>query len=514
MFQRRIIWYCFLISVFLTGSVVTVSGQSANAPQTRSIRDWARCDGKTDDDAAVAKAFDAAKNGAFTLVVDCPVFIHIGTDVRHPIFIDNGTKVQFTKAGQFTIDNVFVPAFVIANSSSIQLLGWHILYKGGLPADPNVGGYYDNGVFIQRPTGYAQPAFIFNDAVLSPWLTVHKGIHFTATSSPWLGPTNTSSVFFIIGSTHDVVIQDFSISVPPNAKDSQFIPMVFSSAVGFNSNQTVTRQTPLTSQYCSAPGNFTFSNVTLDGYYMGWQGRFHDTTIQHVRAYRYGDLEDANGGTVGGVNKWFAPPHLFYLNYDPKSGIINKNIQIRDVIDYGQRIGVARDIGTPASGYANSLKIGVVGGVVDGYKSYRPDGFLDLLTSSNLRISNVDVTYDSSFLNDLYPGIRFPQPPYQNVIFENFAVTDKARSTKVEPIASSSSAANSGIVMRNIKVSINDWAKPAPAAPRVAASNVRAVANVSAKPALTTLCPHLAGTGHSVDIQYSVHGSVQRCTQP
>lgn len=517
MFQRRITWCCFLFSLLFCGSVV--AGQSATPSQSRSIRSWAHCDGKTDDDAGVAAAFDAAKNGAFTLVVDCPVFIHVGSDVRHPIFIDNGTTVQFTKTGQFTIDNVLVPAFVIANSTNIHLIGWRLQYKGGLPIDWNVGGYYDNGSFVQQPKGYAQPSFFFNDRVLTPWLTAHRGIHFTAMLSPWTGPGNTSSVFYIIGSARDVTVQDFSLSVPANAKGSQFAPLVFSAAVGFNSNQDVTRQTPLTSQYCSSPGNFTFSNITLDGYYMGWQGRIHDTTFTHVRAYRYGDLQDDSGKRVGGIGKWFAPPHLFYLNYDPKSGIVNRNIRITDVIDYGQRVGTARDLGgaDTHSGYADSLKIGAIDSTVDGYTSYRPDGLMDVLTSSNLTISNVTATYNSSFLNDQYPAIRFVQPPYQHVTLENVTLTDKSPITNQFPITGMNDVSSSQVALKNIKVTLNNWAK---ATSPKAGPNFRtsATANVNAASGIakdfSNLCPHLGGTNNSVDIQFTLQGHVQKCSQP
>src|SRR5260370_11858487 len=113
---------------------------------------------------------------------------------------------------------------------------------------------------------------------------------------------------------------------------------------------------------------------------MGWEGHPENGVFEKFRSRRYGDLQDANGGNVGGVGKWFAPPHLFYLNYrvagDP--GLFNKKIRIHDVVDAGFRIGTARDKGVADSitAYALSLKIGCVDCSVDTSPSTRPDGFM------------------------------------------------------------------------------------------------------------------------------------------
>ena len=50
------------------------------------IKGWVREDrtGTSDDTAGVAKAFAAARHGAFTLVVDCSVSIKIGMDIARP----------------------------------------------------------------------------------------------------------------------------------------------------------------------------------------------------------------------------------------------------------------------------------------------------------------------------------------------------------------------------------------------------------------------------------------------
>jgi hypothetical protein len=132
---------------------------------------------------------------------------------------------------------------------------------------------------------------------------------------------------------------------------------------------------------------------------------------------------------------------------------------------------------------------------VNGYKSYRPDGLLDLLTSTNLTISNVDATYDSSFLNNIYPAVRFPQAPYDHLTLENITLVDKAASTRQTPIWGTYNASNTQIT--NVKVTINQLAQAATNGPKAYAG----------------LCPPLKGSNNKMDIQYTVSGTkyVQKC---
>ncbi len=479
-----------------TPSRLAAANPSAVAPtstpsETRSIQDWVTCNG-TDEARGVAAAFAASKNGAFTLVVDCPVFVHVGMDIARPIFIDNGTSVQFTGTGLITTDNVLIPAFVLANSVGVSLLDWRVQYIGGLPVNWDTGGYYDNGLFVPQ-TGtpahpaYDQPGFAFNGLALVPWLEANRGIKFTQEAEPWEGPTDTSAVFYIVGATSNVQVTGLSMFVPPAATGSQFIPVAFASNIGYNNNQNVTPQTPLTPEYLSVPGNITFSDIDLDGYYMGWQGQFQYSLFQHIRGHRYGDLQDANGGNVGGVNKWFAPPHFIYLNNtsygDTQAALENQEVQILDVIDYGDRVGVARDSAATdqavISGNALSLKIGGFGIEVNGYTSYRPDGLLDVLTCDNMTIANVVATYDSLFLNNLYPGIRFPLPPYNRLTLENISLTDNAAQTIIAPISGSSASSNTDITLANVNVTMNLWA------------------------GTTAFLPPFAGTGNAIQITHN-----------
>jgi hypothetical protein len=98
----------------------------------------------------------------------------------------------------------------------------------------------------------------------------------------------------------------------------------------------VTEKTPETAQYAAVPRWLTFSNIHLDGTYMGWQGNVQETTFENIYSARYGDLQDANGGTVGGIGKWFPPPHLFYLNTRVADPLL-LNTEYHDILRDGPR---------------------------------------------------------------------------------------------------------------------------------------------------------------------------------
>jgi hypothetical protein len=380
-------------------------------------------------------------------------------DIARTIFIDDGTTIEFTGAGKFTVDNVLLPAFVIANSSNITLTDWNLEYNASVPVNPDVGGYDNNGAFSAEP-GSTQPANAANDLRITPWLSANRALTFDRSqggvNSMWAGPTNASAVFFLTGDTFNVTVTGMRLYVPPTAGGDRFIPMAFSFTQNYKSNQTVSARTPITGQYVAIPHSLRFMNITLDGTYMGWQGNASTVYFANIQSNRYGDLQDANGENIGGLNDWFAPPHLFYLNY-AKAGdpaLFTRNIQIVNVVDAGPRIGTAR---STASGAAMSLKIGCVSCSVSNYQSSRPDGLMDVLASDGLTISNVTATYDSAFESNKWPGWRFPSSGYTNVAFENIVLTDTAATTSQPPIGSANQTSNEGIVFNNVRVAMNGW---------------------------------------------------------
>lgn len=444
---------------------VRAATRSATVPGARkSIHGWVSCDGRSDDAVGLAAAFAAAAHDAFTLVVDCPVRFAVGKDIGKTIFIEDDTSVEFTGAGKITVDNLFHPAFTLANVKNIVLTNWNVEYDGSLPVDHNIGGFEQNGRFVASG-GTAQPAGAFNDKQLTPWLATKKAVIFDRSqgnvNSFWPGPTNVCALFYVSGGTSNLKVDGMHVSVPPDAGAERFVPVVFSFQENFKPNQSVSAKTPRSPEFVAVPHDMSFTNVVLDGTYMGWVGNIQNATFENIQSHRYADLQDENGGHVGGNGKWFAPPHLMYFSYNVNGdpGLFNRNIRIKNVVDDGPRIGTARDKGggDSLSGYALSLKLGCVDCSVDGYRTNRPDGFMDVLASDGLTVSNVDATFDSSFLNDVFPGWRFPSPPYKRVTFKNITLKDMASVSDRAPIGDATQASNEGIVMQNVQVTLNRW---------------------------------------------------------
>jgi hypothetical protein len=432
----------------------------------KSISAYVSCGTATDDTAGAVKAFAAAKNNAFTLVVDCPVHLKSGLAIDKSIFIDNGTTVEFTGAGKIYVDNMFHPAFVIADSTNITLTNWNVEWDGIVPIDPNVGGYELNGAFVTSP-GVGQPAASFNDLTLLKWLATNRGLVFDNTQGYikpiWTGAADLMAVFYLTGNSSNVAFTGLKLSVPAGVTGDHYLPMGVAFTPNWKANQTVNGKSTQTVAFAAVPHDISFSGVDFDGTLMGWQGNVRNAMFENVTSHRYGDVQDAKGGTTGGIGKWFPPPHLFYLNYvytgDP--GLFNTNIHISNVTDLGIRTGVARDKGgsDSVSGYALSLKLGCTECSVDTYTSNRPDGFMDLLPSDNFTVTNIKATFDSSFINNAFPAaLRFPGVLYTRITLENVAFTDTAAVSIKGPIANAGYASNEAIVFNNVSVTIKNWA--------------------------------------------------------
>jgi hypothetical protein len=111
---------------------------------------------------------------------------------------------------------------------------------------------------------------------------------------------------------------------------------------------------------------------------------------------------------------------------------------------------------------------------------------MDVLASNGLTVSNVTATYDSAFLNNLFPGLRFPQTPYKDVAFDKMALTDTAATSVQLPVSSATQASNDGIAFKNVRTVINRWSG-------------------SGLPV-----PVISGTGNSISMDVSILGTNSR----
>lgn len=475
-----------------TSDVAIVAKQSqVRLVLNRSVKEWTVCDGVTDDRQGLAKAFAAAKNGAFTLVINCPVYFHVGMDITRPIFIDNGTTVKFSGAGLIIVDNVFVPAFVIANSHNIHITNWVVKYAGGQPVSQYIGGYYENGAWQAVESSFpAPPATYFITKTLNNWLKVNRNVVFEKNTNSFMtGALDPSAIFYIKGDSYNINFERLNLSSNYlMQRADKYIPIAFALVPDYVNNTTVKVQQakpykydpPVTKPYIQVPHDIYFENIALDGFYHGWHGSTQNAWFNHIQAYHYSTLQDESGNNVGGIGKWFAPPHLFYLNNDDRfdPSLYNRNIYITKVYDHGIRVGKAEDVRTGGgrkniAGGAPSLKLQVINGVVDNYRSYRPDGFLGLLASSNLRVSNVKATYDSQFLDYLFPIMSFPSiesfdskvgyvGTYKNILFDNIELADIAPYTYIPILTGSRNEHNESIQFYNTKIKVNSWLNEEP----------------------------------------------------
>ena len=429
----------------------TDAGDGPSLP-TKSLRTdfLAACDGVTDDRDAVAKAFAAAAGNAFELQIDatCSAYIKVGTDITKPIFFDTGTTVRVLKGGKFILDNVSIPTFEVADTNDVTLIDWDVEYIGSLPVANTtwVGGSY-------------------NDKTLKTFLATQRGITWDSSagwvSAHWASPTNMCSIFDIRGSTSAFNVTGMTLT--GGTTGDKFIPMVFSMTAEVTASQVISAKTPFTSAAFAIPSNMTFTDVTIDGAYFGWQGQPASSSFTNITSLRYGDLQDAKGGSVGGASCpgngggcEFAPPHLFYINEggtDP--ALMPHDNHITHVMDKGVRVGVARN---PGSGNACSIKLGGNNSTLNDYTSYRPDGLMDVLESSGNTIQNVTATFDSTFCGDKYPIIRFPGTPYTNLTMLSLSLADTAASTDhaIFPGSSYPGSVTNGSLGK-IDVTMNHW---------------------------------------------------------
>lgn len=442
---------------------------AAAQPPECSVRDFATCSTTEDQRDGVAAALAAAAGANCTLVVDCALLVRIGVDIARPIFVESGSRVLFRGAGQLLVDNQMLPVFVFANVRDIELLEWRMLYvgtqwysflNGTRTINMRIGYYEQNGTVVPN-AGDAPVGGTFNDVTLRDYYATHRNV--SGYNPIWVGPNNLAAVFNFVGSTENVRVDGMLVnSSGTNAVD--FVLNCFAFNLGFKSDQIISSTTNTTSATAAIPRGVSFTNMVLDGVYMGFVGSARDLVIANLTSYRYSDLQDPNGtaSSMGGcfpentTSCWYPPPHLIYFNFNNAldAPLWNANISISDVLDVGARVGPNHRIGT--SGNCLSLKIGAVNSSVRRYRSARIDGAVDIVYAEGLSFRDMDLRYDSSFLQETWPAWRFTRDGYHDISFENIVTTDVAAQNRYPPMWGNFDPNNTNILYRNVTFTVNN----------------------------------------------------------
>jgi hypothetical protein len=112
---------------------------------------------------------------------------------------------------------------------------------------------------------------------------------------------------------------------------------------------------------------------------------------------------------------------------------------------------------------------------------------LDVLSCDHLTISRVVGNYDSSFLHDLFSGVRFPAKGYKHLTINDLTLRDIAPDSyvtatehRVLPFSGNNQSDNTDIQFHNVTVYLNRWSR---------ADNLQ---------------PTYKGTNHHTDIKFII----------
>jgi len=398
------------------------------------------------------------------------------------IYIPNGLKMKFVGAGR--IDGLWDtnPLF-IALHANFEISDLDVLYIGpGLVAATNYN------------TSPGSDAGFDANGRLKTRMQTYHGNTFSGAGRPvWYGPHAFMAGLMVLGQSSGTLTGKTRFRSPSSATADNFIPWVIAGKGQWNPNVTGITSTTgtLTPDASISQPSLVIEDLFVDGAIMGIQGEFSRLDVKRTRSYRYTDLMAADGSLIGGVaGNGVPPPHLFYINER------NDHINIIDTIDYGLWVTNNADPKArrdPAVGSCCSLKVGAQRGGVNGYKSYRPDGFADVLGDqsgygqSAYTIENFYAEYDSTVCGSQFPSIRFPSPPYIGTTIQNGKLVDTATQTTIAVLGYNTDANNRRITVQNVEVEMQDFG----------GTNYPGC--------------YFNGSGHSVDVRYrfKAHSATQ-----
>lgn len=416
-----------------------------------SVKKWLTnfTGGADQRDEFAAALTDSAATGS-TLVIDCP--IKIDATGGREIYVPNNLKVAFEGTGIIYAMWDTTPLF-IALHSNFEFSNLDVMYSGpGLDASINYNNSPGNNAAFSA------------HGRLQTKMQTDFGNTFSGSGRPvWYGPHAFMSCFYMMGKAFGKFTGETKFRVPANATADKFIPWVIA-----GKGQWIPGLTGITSNTGTLTPNVNIvqpklhiDNLMIDGACMGIQGEFSLVEIQRTRSYRYSDLMAVDGTLIGGVaGNGTPPPHLFYFNERCN------HININDTLDYGTWVTNNADPKarrSSASGSCCSLKVTAQRGIISGYKSYRPDGFADMLGDqsgfgqSAYTLEDFYAEYDSTVCGNAFPCIRFPASPYIGTSIRSGKLVDTATQSSIFPLGSSSDSANRRITVSDVECVVNDY---------------------------------------------------------
>ncbi|MFC4097734.1 hypothetical protein [Euzebyella saccharophila] len=397
----------------------------------------AAMNGSTDDREAFVETLLQAQNIGAKVLVDSNMLLDLEETGQKSIFLEDNTWLEGANNASIIINNLLSPAFYMALTKNITIKNLTFLYDQKYDA---AFGWSDNDN-------------LYNARQLKEYLIGKKNIGFTASNPISRSPTSYRAIF-LLEAAQNINFEDVKLMSKGQTAD-RFIQMGIKLKEQYKKNQEIRNDNGIT----DIPRNINLKNVTFDGIIMGIQGVVDTFTSEGLKSYRYSDIQSADGknigGNVGGVF-WMPPPHLIYLNNDNSPTYHSEDITLKNSIDYGEYVG-SENVRSSVSGYCNSLKLVDFqdGVLVDGYESYRRDGFADLGNVNNGVFKNIYVESTSSIFNPDYKFVclRFLDN-LNKVSFENVTIKDMADVVDQYPM---DQTFGDYVTMDNVQIYVNEF---------------------------------------------------------
>lgn len=377
-------------------------------------------DGVTDDRDALVAALAANDK----IWIDADMYLDCSAVATDVIYIDDNKTIKGNGNVKLTVLNDRSPVFHIPLSENVHFEGFTMEWSGSY----DVLNYQADG-----PTANALQQGLEN------WLIANRGLTFAGNTNPFFNGGSVFRSFILIDGAQNVTVKDVVFKAKDNAGAHEFIPFLCKLKSQYSKDTFVDNEiTAISTQ----PKNINFINCEIDGVLMGIQGNAEDLTIVNLVGKRYSDAQDASGNFIGGNNGnnqyTVAPPHLLYIVANQYDDLI-QNVKIINTIDYGIYVG-SPNVRATESGMCNSLTMGAITNlIVDGYKSYRRDGFAGIVNPVNGVFKNIySESYNSQLFsptNNDFSSLRL-NGSLENCFFSNIIIKDLSPNGIITPITS------------------------------------------------------------------------------